>query len=411
MNVNTTDVETRGNAMVLNSKLVRSTSIPTQDGFKYDTFVANSERVFLSNRVYPTDGVAVGPTKTHNAVINSYDVIVNNDTSGNSLMNTENGGRVTVMASENVYAENVDNIAIFGGTKYSKIMSSRDDVIIGGSFEGRYSFGNTIIGTGTVVNDYNYLNGIEYTQDGDTKYCTISDSVVIGKNNTITTAGRNIAPKSVKNVIEVGNDLMNDTRQNQNDLNCEKYNTLILGQSNTYYHEDKKAKALVLGGYRSSAWQNIPEFKYNAFEISQNSPDAFDYPNIDVVWNKESVASLTDVKGRKIDYGSSSIDLKYLEANERTAENYNDYNYHNFGRINLFKLYDLLAHMVWIPEDGASDFGGYVRFVRDGNASTDTRWFSRDIHWIGNNKYGTVLADLVDDTKSQWPYQIKATSF
>jgi hypothetical protein len=98
---------------------------------------------------------------------------------------------------------------------------------------------------------------------------------------------------------------------------------------------------------------------------------------------------MQDVKGRAVDYGSEAINLGFLKG--RSDESYSKYAFKGMGRINLFKLYNLLKHMYW--EYGA-DGKPVVRV-------SPTLWSGESdgpLYWNAWDRYGsTCLANLVDD--------------
>ena len=367
LNIADKKVSTRGNAVVIGSVNV-SAYCSNAANVEQNVYVENSKNLIIDNVQMPSES------------------------------------RVTAIATESSTVTNSNGVLALG-TKYSTFKNSKDTIAIGGLALTDFSLGNTLIGTGEKNSlPANQITGYSVTDPSTTKLYYPSSCVIIGRNNSIDSKYEENY-YSPSNVIEIGRDLQNDPRANSTSMQNVYYSTLILGQSNNLYYEEKKAKSVVIGGYRSTEW-SIPSFKYNALEVSQNFPDGrlIENNGPSYHYNKESVASLTDVKGRKISYGSCAIELNMIHGTKGN-ENYKKENFDNLGRINLFKLYELLSHLEWIP-DGNSDGGGYVRMLP--NKPYDRKRGIWDAYGVNNDpntgRKSTCLIDLVNDETCRNPY-------
>lgn len=387
MNVNTKSVKTHGNAMVLNSSDVESYSRSVTDDeydgdkskFRYDTFIANSQDLGIYREVLGSDGQEFGNPNSLNTILG---------TSGFRLDNVgvEDDGISIVIGVRGLDATYVRSTKAIGISK-SDLARDEGSTYIGGSVRASCVNNGIVIGTDPEMD--NYIEGSSGYQ--------LESPIVLGRNNHLTTKHGDSWIDWQSDVYLVGKGLKNDPRQqNHTETDGRRTPQFILGQNNADYYQKGRTKEVVIGGKRYQS-AGYGDFKYNSFEHAvvheqygarKGSSGGY--------WIKESINSLTDVKGRKVDYGSCSIDLNYLSG-DRTTASYESYDFKGCGRINLFKLYQLLKRMYWCydgtvrydwnQDQGPSDAGRYPVPFR-----------SWDIYG------GTVLGNLVDDDFSTYPY-------
>ena len=271
-----------------------------------------------------------------------------------------------------------------------------------------------IFGTGDSENTLNKLEGyIDY--DGTTRE-RIYGSMIFGENNQISTlyrykpwngnnAGEIHYSYDEHNVFLFGKGLRNDVRQTRallSESSDATTPTFIFGINNQDYYQPKQVKQFIIGGYRpnSTAYYN-GDFRYNMSEFSVVYPDPIKR-NGTQNWNKESILTLNDVKGRTIDYGSGAINLGFMKGvrsdQQFAHQSAGHPSYKGFGRINLFKLYQLLKRLYWVPEGD----GAVVKYYKDLH---DDEWggtFNRRDY--GTDTQDTCLANLVDDNLCQYQY-------
>ena len=439
--VNSYQVMARGNSMILNSARIRSFSKAygeedLSDDVKnimYDTLIANSQDIFIYNRVKGSNDTDWGSytTRALNTVINSKDIEIDNRISKSTNMGTQEYGRNFVAGSCDLDITNAD-MNVFLGIKgikesrmnstihVSEVESSKDSIYIGGAVKANMSQGNFVVGLGYTQNDTGTqveYNTIESYKSATMTYGTrTSHSVIIGRNCHITTVfdetTQNPKYDSESNVFLFGKGLRNDIRQTYYTSNTDSTlngPTVIMGWNNQRYYQNHMRKLFVLGGGNHFGNGSIPQFKYNAMEIavtdSSYRQTVGDWTG--TIYNRETTSTLTDIKGRSIDYGSSAIQLGFIKG-RRSDANYGSYNFFSFGRINLFKLYALLQRIMWVPEsyDGSAN-KGYLVYDSSmaGGDTTDGDYkciySTRSVPWCSFSEGGsTRLADLVDDNYS-----------
>ena len=443
--INSYDVMARGNSMILNSARIKSFSKAYSDediagekdrekkNLMYDTLIANSQDIEIYNRVKGSLDTDWGnyTTRAQNTVLNSKDISIDNRTSDSTFMGSQEYGRNLVAGSCNLTIKNADMNVFLGikGIKESRMDSmihrsevenSKDSVYIGGAVKANMSRGNFVVGLGYTENytgtDVDY-NTIETYKTASMAYGThVSRSVIIGRNCHITTVfdedTQNPKYDHESNVYLIGKGLRNDIRQTHYTANSDPMlngPTIIMGWNNQRYFQNHMRKLLVLGGGNHYGYDSIPKFKYNAMEISVTdtslSQNVGDWTG--TIYNRETTSTLTDIKGRSIDYGSSAIQLGFIKG-RRSDANYGNYNFFSLGRINLFKLYALRQRIMWVPEsyDGRSNKGYlvYDSSIAGGDTNDgDYRsiYSTRSVPWCSFSESGsTCLAELVDDNYS-----------
>lgn len=446
VNINTRQVVTRGNAFVINSnRCTVFTRAPSEDDIeksntlnKFTAFIANSQDVTIRDRVKGTSSddskdkkyhAVRGKTNPLNTVINSTRISIDNRAPGLNIMNTEDFGRNTVLGSHNVSLKVADDNIILGVKGYftkngknkknpapnwSHIENTRALRAFGGPMYVNYAKDCFIFGTGDSENTLNKLEGyIDY--DGTTRE-RIYGSMIFGENNQISTlyrykpwngnnAGEIHYSYDEHNVFLFGKGLRNDVRQTRallSESSDATTPTFIFGINNQDYYQPKQVKQFIIGGYRpnSTAYYN-GDFRYNMSEFSVVYPDPIKR-NGTQNWNKESILTLNDVKGRTIDYGSGAINLGFMKGvrsdQQFAHQSAGHPSYKGFGRINLFKLYQLLKRLYWVPEGD----GAVVKYYKDFH---DDEW-GGTFNWrdYGTDTQDTCLANLVDDNLCQYQY-------
>ena len=439
--INSYQVMARGNSMILNSARVRSFSKAYDEedlsddikNIMYDTLIANSQDIWIYNRVKGSNDTDWGgyTTRALNTVINSKDIEIDNRMSKSAFMGTQEYGRNFVAGSCDLDITNADMNVFLGikgikegrldSTIYaSEVESSKDSIYIGGAIKANMSRGNFVVGLGYTQNDtgtevdYNTIES--YKSATMTTGTRTSRSVIIGRNCHITTVfdenTQNPKYDSESNIYLIGKGLRNDIRQTYYTSNTDSTlngPTVIMGWNNQRYYQNHMRKLFVLGGGNHFGNSSIPQFKYNAMEIavtdSSYRQTVGDWTG--TIYNRETTSTLTDIKGRSIDYGSSAIQLGFIKG-RRSDANYGSYNFFSFGRINLFKLYALLQRIMWVPEsyDGSAN-KGYLVYDSSmaGGDTTDGDYkciySTRSVPWCSFSEGGsTRLADLVDDNYS-----------
>lgn len=446
VNINTRRVVTRGNAFVINSnRCTVYTRAPSEDEVskslslnKYTAFIANSEDVTIRDRVKGTASASSKDKKYHavrgktnplNTVLNSTRITIDNRAPGLSNMNTEDFGRNTVLGSHNVSLNVADDNIILGVKGYqftnngklkkpnyywSHIENTRALRAFGGPMYVNYARDSFIFGTGDSEHTINKLEG--YVDLNGTDRDRIHGSFIFGENNQISTlyrykpwhgnkVGQIWEQYDEHNVFLFGKGLRNDVRQTKallDNSSADTVPTFIFGINNQDYYQPKQVKQFVIGGYRpyTTAYYN-GDFRYNMAEFAVIYPKPIQR-NGQQNWNKESILTLNDVKGRTIDYGSGSINLGFMKgvrSDQQFAHQSSTHaSYKGFGRINLFKLYQLLKRMYW-----AAKGDGYV--VKYNKNFTGDTW-GGVLNWsdYGVNGDDTCLANLVDDNLCQYQY-------
>ena len=370
-----------------------------------------------------------GKTNPLNTVINSTRISIDNRAPGLNNMNTEDFGRNTVLGSHNVTLKVADDNIILGvkGYQYtnngklkkpnyywSHIENTRALRAFGGPMYVNYAKDCFIFGTGDGEHTLNKLEG--YIDYSGTSRERIYSSMIFGENNQISTLYRYKPWEGNKvgqikysfdehNVFLFGKGLRNDIRQTRallTNSSAEATPTFIFGINNQDYYQPKQVKQFIIGGYRpySTAYYN-GDFRYNMAEFSVVYPDPIQR-NGQQNWNKESILTLNDVKGRTIDYGSGAINLGFMKG-VRSDQQFGHHStahpsYKGFGRINLFKLYQLLKRMYWAQKGDGYVVKYYKNFHGDEWGGT--------LNWsdYGTNSDDTCLANLVDDNLCQYQY-------
>lgn len=437
VNVHTRETITRGNAFCINSNRCRVfTRSPGEDEInrnsqlnKYTAFIANSQDITIRDRVKgsnaPTDKykTARGKNNPLSTVLNSTWISIDNRASGLEIANTEKFGRNTVIGSHTLTVKNSDDnifLGIKGFTYYMKSVEkcswSHVENTKSSLFAGGYVYSNManhcfVMSTGEKDTTQNRIEGyVNYDQQNPNNDASfVYDSVILGQNNLISSVyrykpwnGNNTGqPQYISDehqVFLVGKGLKNDVRQTMDNIdNGEKIPTIVMGINNQDYYQKNKMKQLVIGGYRpyTDAYSN-GDFHYNCAELAVTYPDPV-YRNGHQNWNKETTWTLKDVKGRSVDYGSGAISLGFMKG-MRSDQQFCNYSYNGYGRINLFKLYQLLKRMYWAPKGD----GYVVKWKR--NMGSDT--YGGILKWsdFGENENDTCFANLVDDNHCQYQY-------
>ena len=286
--VNSYQVMARGNSMILNSARIRSFSKAygeedLSDDVKnimYDTLIANSQDIFIYNRVKGSNDTDWGSytTRALNTVINSKDIEIDNRISKSTNMGTQEYGRNFVAGSCDLDITNAD-MNVFLGIKgikesrmnstihVSEVESSKDSIYIGGAVKANMSQGNFVVGLGYTQNDTGTqveYNTIESYKSATMTYGTrTSHSVIIGRNCHITTVfdetTQNPKYDSESNVFLFGKGLRNDIRQTYYTSNTDSTlngPTVIMGWNNQRY-------------YRSRRRQSLRQWLYSAVQVQR----------------------------------------------------------------------------------------------------------------------------------------------
>ena len=437
INVQSRETVTRGNAFCINAnRCTVFTRSPDEDEVKkdlrlnkYTAFIANSQDVTIRDRVKgsnsPTDKYKSSRGKNNplNTVINSTWISIDNRAAGLDLVNTEKYARNTVIGSHTLNVKNSDDnifIGIKGHTYYNRNVEKCDWSHVENSkssiFAGGYVYSNMakrcmVFSTGDTDVCQNRIEGyINYDQQNPNNgACFVYDSFILGQNNLISSVYRYKPWDGIKSgqprytydehqVFMVGKGLKNDVRQTMNSLvDGDLTPTILIGINNQDYYQSNRMKQIVVGGYRpyTDAYLN-GEFHYNCAELSVSYPNPV-YRNGQQNWNKETTWTLSDVKGRSIDYGSGAINLGFLKG-VRSDKQFSDYSYKGYGRINLFKLYQLLKRMYWAKEGDS--------YVVKWNPNMTSDSYGGILDWsdFGMNGDDTCLANLVDDNFCQYQY-------
>ena len=459
---------TRGNAFVLGSTHVKVYARSVKDSeaesngslFKYNAFVANSKNVTILGRVKGSRSDLNGQKKRDasndlNTVINSINVSIDNTSAGYRDINTEEFGRNMVLGSNRVNMSNVSDNVVMGvkgwtyesnvGSKqpiFSEIRNTKQSMFIGGCVKSNCGLRNIVLGLGSDVSAdardghglANIIDGAPLAEIGSTNQnnenvlYAVRNCFILGLNNQISAFRERQpwdpvdgSPDLLKNeeqyVFMVGKGLRNDMRQTMhlNNGSGAMVSTLILGTNNNEYYQANQIKQIVVGGYLPTGG-SIPKFKYNSLEHTITKSiiaprDTFESTMI----NRESIVTLTDVKGRTVDYGSEAINLGFIKGGRSTGT-YARYNFTACGRINLFKLYKLLDRLQW---EWNESLGKNIVVYRGqdeiGDASTipDSQWPTPWSDWALDNNGGwssTSFSHLVDDQYCTWSCYPMATS-
>lgn len=414
-NLNTADVISRGNNLIMNSSRVKcyTRNLGKNDDltlrenrhlYRYNAFIANSQDVDVFQRVIGKNDER-GPNNPLTLILNSNYVKVDNRENGTGTFNTEEQARSVMVGCNRTGITNSDNDVLIGTNGWRKrtdfdsvyndywstLTNGKNNIFIGGLFEAKNAKNCRIFGSGSTEGDLNKIEGT----DNNGRHIEVDDCFIFGRNCHIYTK-RETTICEEHDVFYVGKGLRNDIRQTNAYLGSGNNGpTILMGWNNQEYYQEGQTKQIVIGSYRQKYSDEIPEFKYNGFEFTLVHPkdpviwtDGYSNDRVQH-WIKETELTLQDVKGRTVDYGSEAINLGFLKG--RNDENYSKHAFESMGRINLFKLYKLLKHMYW--EYGA-DGKPVVRINPDlwsGESDTPVSWNAWD-------RYGqTCLANLVDD--------------
>lgn len=423
-NMNTADVISRGNNLIMNSSRVKCytrhlgkddklTNGKNRHLYRYNAFIANSQDVNVFTRV---KGKSRENDKNNPLVLimNSNYVKVDNSGNGTLGYDTTEQARSIMIGCNRTGVTNGDNDVLIGikgwrvktnkegvyNQHWSTLTNGRNNVFIGGLFTAKNAKNCRIFGSGSNASD---LNTIEGTSNPNGSINSVNDSFILGKNCHLVTKREKASWESVTaettysdeyDVFMMGKGLKNDIRQTYAYQSlASRGPTILMGWNNQEYFQEGQTKQIVVGGYKPYS-REIPEFKYNGFEFSYVHPaspitwTAGDTEDGAQHWIKETDLTLQDVKGRSVDYGSEAINLGFLKG--RNDENYSKHDFKCMGRINLFKFYQLLKHMYW--EIGA-DGKAVVRITSSWAGESDS-----PVYWNAWDRYGsTCLANLVDD--------------
>ena len=422
-NLNTADIISRGNNLIMNSSRVKcytrhlgkDDKLTTNNRhlYRYNAFIANSQDVNVFQRVKGKHGER-GKNNPLTMILNSNYVKVDNSGNGTDSFNTEDQARSVMIGCNRTAIENGDNDVLIGikgwrvktnvngvyNQHWSRLTNGRNNIFIGGLFEARNAKNCRIFGSGSNAGDLNTIEGT--VNNGG--LIEVDDCFIFGRNCHVYTKRQRATWEAATaepticdehDVFYVGKGLRNDIRQTNAYLNDGKNGpTILMGWNNQEYYQEGQTKQIVVGSYKPVS-TDIPEFKYNGFEftiIHPKNPVIWtegDTENNTKHWIKETDLTLQDVKGRSVDYGSEAINLGFLKG--RNDENYSKHAFKGMGRINLFKFYKLLKHMYW--EYGA-DGKPVVRIKPElWSEESDT-----PVSWNAWDRYGsTCLANLVDD--------------
>ena len=435
VNINTFNSRTRGHAMVLNSSDVKSithgaNTIECETSaslYRYDTFVANSKDIGIFTEVKGTNNKEDKIQNQLNTIAGSKSVrILNFYDRGDQV---KKAGKNLVLGCTNsdlqftnetqfigctdLIANEVENATVIGSTGLHRIETSSKQVNVIGSTGSSISVSERVTGIGGMIsfkgakdsvivsltNDQDYVNKIarpdpnSYLADG---------CFILGRNNDL-----RIESGNQYSVYLIGEGLTSDPR-NFSGSRAITYRrpSFVLGQDNATYFEEvtdeanKKIldtyKTIIIGGHYIKTGDGAESrFWYNSLEHYVAKTNEKDYKGKAYHPNVESIDALMDVKGRRVKYTSNAIDLSFVKNGK---DGIADYDFKGFGRINLFKLYQLLHRMYW-------DYDGVVRFDWNGTRGDDqsklddvSPWHSWDIHG------GRNLANLVDDHMCCYPY-------
>jgi hypothetical protein len=430
VNVNAFDTKTRGNAMVLNSSEIKSyTHGVTADDdyygkddplYRYDAFIANSKDIGIFTEVKGTNNRETRIQNQLNTVIGSKSVRVlslydrgTQKGGKNLVLGTSNSDLQLVnntqfIGCDNLVANEVENATIIGSTGNHKVFQNSKQVNLIGTAWSRVGASERVSAIGGMVSFKGARDSVIIStpltdQDNPNKIHRPTNNrylahgcFILGSNNSIELEG-----SDQYSVYLIGEGLTSDHRNFSEDMRHTTYRrpSFILGQNNSMYYEPDTFKTIIIGGqYVKAGSSDVSPFKYNSFEhyVAKTTVSSVKGTKRNV----ESIDSLTDVKGRKIKYTSNGIELSFLRDDAtRSTESYDNYVFKGCGRINLFKLYQLLHRMYW-------DYDGTVKFDWLGThpGTTDT-WLDQKAGWHSWDVNGdTNLANLVDDNLSCFPY-------
>ena len=424
-NMNTADVISRGNNLVMNSSRVKcytrhlgkDDELANRENrhlYRYNALIANSQDVNVFTRVKGKDG----ENERNNPlvlILNSNYVKVDNSGNGETGYDTTDQARSVMIGCNRTAVTNGDNDVLVGikgwsakttkagvyNQHWSTLTNGKNNIFMGGLFTAENAKNCRIFGTGSDASDRNTIEG---STDSANAVYSVNNSFILGRNCHLVTKRERASWESVTaeptysnefDVFMVGKGLKNDIRQSHAYHSmAQRGPTILLGWNNQEYFQEGVSKQIVIGGYRSSS-TDIPDFKYNGFELTYAHPESpitwteGDTEDGTEDWVKETMITLQDVKGRAVDYGSEAINLGFMKG--RSDENYSKYAFKGMGRINLFKLYNLLKHMYW--EYGAD--GKPVVRVSPNLWSGES---DGPLYWNAWDRYGsTCLANLVDD--------------
>lgn len=428
INVNTTNSNTRGNAMVLNSTDVEThTRIISEqewedNGFtqyRYDTFIANSQEVGIFTEVkgrdnrekdipnqlntivgskkvrilslYERDGQKADKNLILGCTDSDFEKIDNTQFIGCTKMKANDANYGTYIASTGSHSSNAicENNLVMNSLK-SDLKATTYSTAIGGAVFMEGASRCFSLSTATQKDDYE--NRILKPTSNNFKAI---GCFIFGLNNTI-----EVGEANQYNVYVFGKGLTSDPRVfSARGRSGDRYPTYILGRDNSKYYQQDTWKSIVIGGrYVEACDDDANRFRYNSLEHYIAKTADKNYKGQATNHNVESVDSLTDVKGRKIKYTSNGIELSFLNG-DRNTDNYDNYVFKGCGRINLFKLYQLLHRMYW-------DYDGTVKFDWLGtHPGTTNTWLDQKAGWHSWDINGdTNLANLVDDHMACFPY-------
>lgn len=389
--ISSKDVTAWADSTVIGSKdvFLNMSASPDEEN---QIIVSNSENVEINlntPRIYPYPEARI-------SVIGSKDITIENVKSINANLNYAYKDSLDLFSVINSSGLNTS------GASYSTVLNSTnpainnvlDTVVMNGTCDLTNVRGSVVIG---VTNTDSYL---EPTNTIENAY----GCFVLGSNNTIInkTEGTTIGRES--NIFMAGKGLHNDARQNykqspDND-GAGIGPTLILGTFNSNYYEEGEVKQMVVGGYNP---KYPGDFKYNSLELSILDGDSDlgklkgTYDGLEV-YNQETLLALSDLKGRAVKYGSGSVSM-YVQKGTFLQSSVENYEKTPFGRINWFKLYQLLNRLYWEPGSG------YVRYLRG---------VSSEITSLGWSDYGissttsapcTNFASLINDWNSHYSFK------
>lgn len=406
-NINSTLIWSRGKALVVNSH--RCTVFGDDEkgedrgAYKVDSFLANSQDVNINT---VRDGKK---TNALSSVINSNYISINaNGRAGEEIpeLKLSEQCRAAIIGCNRLAVRNSDNntvINVKGWSEFnpnyptsparqhwSNVENTKNSTFIGGTIESNH--GDNVVVVGTRGGESDASNRIDGRFVDGVKY-EVRDSVVIGNNNTISVADYpNSDYHDERFIFAVGKGLKNDIRQTMGQPTGAILPTLLIGSNNQRYYQDRMTKQIVHGGYHPHS-TDIPRFSYNSMELAVTWGRPQKLTGTDVqYWNKETIMTLTDVKGRSVDYGSEAINLGYIKG-RRSDVTYGNYQFKGLGRINLYKLYQLLRRLYWCED-------GVVRY------HAGTRMENQSVQpWSDYDRWGgTVLANLIDDQLCQFSF-------
>lgn len=394
-----------------------------------EILVANSSGISINlmrTDAVHTDGTSydLRATDPNITILGSRDIEILNYTYNDALLNytkyngigSHVGRDFTIINSVgSEYATNDRSLDLNGAS--GEMLFTYDVTTINSRNHARLARGSVMIGIEHVdtfsappSNSHNYIKGAYgcFVMGSNNLIANSTSMYSSDTNSWLTTT---VAREA--SIYMVGKGLRNDARQTK--YHSAKYAgaglapTIIMGTFNSTYYEEYLCKQLVLGGYNPSFPGTI---KYNSLEvgvINGNATDAASATSSTVTgrikgtrgnvtdWNQETLLTLRDLKGRAINYGSSSLTL-YATKGTLIQKNINNYQYTWMGRINWFKLYQLLSRLYWEPGTKT------VKYISDAQFEGDILPWNDYTSSSTSTYPSTIFSDLVNDANCEYRY-------